>query len=252
MSNAPPGLGGEDFGGSIAQGTDGKLYVQAGKTGYWNLEVTGLETTKAIPGGRLTLSRADTAQAASFQAQEQQVVSGPHLLTVARLTPTFTGDLAHDFAGANTVHYGKSDDSSTTSAAAYDAQTLYLAWDVRDNTPWVNGATTPENLYLGGDTVDFQMGTDSAADTLRGEAGPGDLRLSLGPLWRQGHGRTLPQSVPGQEAVRLPLRRGRQLPDGLRRCRPPGKSHGRQTRGWVHCGSRPPPVQPRPHAPGRA
>ncbi len=182
VSNAPPGLGGEDFGGSIAQGADGKLYVQAGKTGYWNLEVTGLETTKAIPGGRLTLSRDDIAQAAGFQAQEQQVVSGPHLLTVARLTPTFTGDLAHDFAGANTVHYQKSDDSSATSAAAYDAQTLYLAWDVRDNTPWVNGATTPQNLYLGGDTVDFQMGTDATADTSRGEAGPDDLRLSVGPF----------------------------------------------------------------------
>ena len=180
MSNAPPGAGGEDFGGSIAQGADGRLYVQAGKTGYWNLEVTGLETTKALSGGRLTLSQPDTAHAAGFQAQEQQIVSGPHLLTVARLTPTFTGDLAHDFAGANTVHFGKSDDSATTSAAAYDAQNLYLAWDVRDNTPWVNGATAPENLYLGGDTVDFQIGTDAKADQARGEAGPGDLRLSVG------------------------------------------------------------------------
>lgn len=180
MSNAPPGLGGEDFGGSIAQGTDGKLYVQAGKTGYWNLEVTGLETAKALPGAHLTLSRTDAVQAASFQAQEQQVVSGLHLLTVAHLTPMFTGDLTRDFTGANTVQYQKSDDSSVTSAAAYDARNLYLAWDVRDSTPWINGATAPENLYLGGDTVDFQMGADSAADQARGEAGPGDLRLSIG------------------------------------------------------------------------
>lgn len=182
MSNAPPGMGGEDFGGSIAYGADGKLYVQAGKTGYWNLEVTGLETAQALPGGRLTLSRADTAQAARFQAEAQQIASGPHSLIVARLTPTFTGDLTRDFAGANTVHYQKSEDSAATSAAAYDGRNLYLAWDIRDNTPWINGASAPENLYLGGDTVDFQIGAASPADGARSEAGPGDLRLSLGSL----------------------------------------------------------------------
>ena len=182
MSNAPPGAGGEDFGGSITQGTDGKLYIQAGKTGYWNLEVTGLETTKALPGGRLSLSGPETARAARLQAEEQQIVSGPHVLTVARLTPTLTGDLMRDFAGGNTVRYQKSDDASVVSAAAYDARNLYLAWDVKDSTPWVNGATAPENLYIGGDTVDFQMGTDAAADAVRGDAGPGDLRLSLGSL----------------------------------------------------------------------
>lgn len=180
MSSAPPGLGGEDFGGSMAYGTDGKLYIQAGKTGYWNLEVTGLETAKAIPGGRLTLSLPDTVKAAGFQAQEQQIVSGPHLLTVARLTPAFTGDLMSDFAGAITVHYQKSEESAVTSAAAYDDRNLYLAWDVRDNTPWVNGATAPENLYIGGDTVDFQIGTDLRGDRVRGEAASSDLRLSIG------------------------------------------------------------------------
>ena len=182
MTNAPPGAGGEDFGGSIAQSVDGKLYVQAGKTGFWNLEVTGLETTRALGGGRLVLSTSDTARAARFQADEQQVVSGPHTLTVAPLTPTFTGDPAHDFAGANSVHYQKSDDTAVTSWAAYDDHTLSLAWDVKDNTPWVNGATSPEDLYLGGDTVDFQLGTDAHADPSRGDAGPGDLRLSLGNL----------------------------------------------------------------------
>ncbi len=182
MSGAPPGSGGEDFGGSVTYGTDGKLYIQAGKTGYWNMEVTGLETVTALGGGRLTLSRTDMAQAAGFQSQEQQVVSGPHRLTVRRLTPQFTGDLTRDFAGASTVHYQKSDDSAATSVAAYDSQNLYLGWDVKDNTPWVNGATSPENLYLGGDTVDFQLGSDPLADKSRSESGPGDLRLSLGRL----------------------------------------------------------------------
>lgn len=180
MTNAPPGMGGEDFGGSIAQGADGKLYIQAGKTGYWNLEVTGLESTRAIDGGRLTLVPSDTAQAARFQADEQQAIIGPVSLNVVHLTPTFTGSLAHDFSGANSVHYQKSDDAAVTSSAAYDDQNLYLAWDVKDNTPWVNGAASPENMYIGGDTVDFQIATNPRADKARTEAGPGDLRLSIG------------------------------------------------------------------------
>lgn len=180
MTNAPPGLGGEDFGGSVTLGQNGKLYVQAGKTGFWNLEVTGLETAKLIPGGRLTLTQSDTAQAARLQADEQQAVSGPHALNVARLTPTFSGDLAHDFAGTDLVHYQKGDDTAATSAVAFDERNLYLGWDVKDNTPWANGATAPEDMYIGGDTVDFQFGTDPRADGARADAGPGDLRLSLG------------------------------------------------------------------------
>ena len=42
-------MGGEDFGGTITLADDGKLYIQAGKTAYWNLEVTGLDTVRAIP-----------------------------------------------------------------------------------------------------------------------------------------------------------------------------------------------------------
>ncbi len=53
---------------------------------------------------------------------------------------------------------------------------------MKDATPWVNGAEAPEFLYAGGDTVDFQLGTDPKADPKRSEAVPGDLRLSIGPL----------------------------------------------------------------------
>jgi hypothetical protein len=53
---------------------------------------------------------------------------------------------------------------------------------VADATPWLNGATSFENLYACGDTVDFQLGVDPAADKKRKEATKGDLRLSFGQL----------------------------------------------------------------------
>jgi hypothetical protein len=58
MSDVPPGCGGEDFGGSVSQAKDpstgsgqgGRVYVQSGKCAIWNLELTGLDKTKAIRG----------------------------------------------------------------------------------------------------------------------------------------------------------------------------------------------------------
>jgi hypothetical protein len=42
--------------GSLTRSVDGKLYLQAGDSAYWNVEVTGLEKVKALPGGKFSLS----------------------------------------------------------------------------------------------------------------------------------------------------------------------------------------------------
>ncbi|HSI11175.1 MAG TPA: FlgD immunoglobulin-like domain containing protein [Chthoniobacter sp.] len=42
--------------GSVVQTADGKVYLEAGDSAYWNLELTGLEKAKAIPGGKITVS----------------------------------------------------------------------------------------------------------------------------------------------------------------------------------------------------
>jgi hypothetical protein len=180
MTHCPPGMGGEDFGGSIAQGTDGKLYVQAGKTAFWNLEVTGSETVQALSGKSVKVADKDVAQARKFREQQLQAAVGTRRVTVRKLTPKFTGNFEQDFKGAEIIRYQKTDETAVRSAVAWDDQQLYLAWELRDKTPWVNGAEQPENLYLSGDTVDFQIGVDAKADGKRDRAGAGDLRLSIG------------------------------------------------------------------------
>jgi hypothetical protein len=68
MSHASPAAIHAPFGGSVTLGADGKVYVQAGQTAFWNLELTGLETVQALPGGRVTLSgdrKAETPSAGS-------------------------------------------------------------------------------------------------------------------------------------------------------------------------------------------
>ena len=209
MSHCPPGMGGEDFGGSIAQGLDGKIYVQAGKTAFWNLEVTGLEKVEelGLASKVVHIGSADVQKAQVIRERQLQATTGPRHLTLKKLTPKFTGNLDRDFPSAELARYQKTEETAAQSAAAWDEQNLYLAWDVRDQTPWVNGASEPEQMYLGGDTVDFQLGTDAQAEPKRDKAARGDVRLSIGnfkgtptavlyrPLARTPHPKTFSSGV---------------------------------------------------------
>lgn len=65
MNHSPPGHGFEDFGGSMTQGTDGNLYLQAGKLALWNLRLHGLEQIRSLKGGRIIVTPADVQRAAS-------------------------------------------------------------------------------------------------------------------------------------------------------------------------------------------
>jgi len=180
LDNAPPGSGGEDFGGSLCQGADGKVYVQSGKTGLWNLEVTGLDTVKALEGGSIHIAADDIAKAEAFREQLLQKNVGIRRTEVPKMTPQFTGNIRKDFNVEQLIEFQKQQAASVRVAIAWDDRYLYLGYDVNDPSPWVNNAKTADNMYANGDTVDFQLGTDPNADKNRGEAVLGDLRLSIG------------------------------------------------------------------------
>lgn len=183
LDNVPPGLGGEDFGGSMRQGADGKVYIQAGKTAIWNVEVTGLDAIRELPGGQVTIGADDVQTALTFREQQLQAAEGNKKYTVRRATMKFSGNLDADFKGfegAEKPAFEKQSGSRVRVAVAHDDANLYVGWEVQDGTPWVNGADAPEFMYARGDTVDLQLGTDPAADPKRTESVKGDLRLSIG------------------------------------------------------------------------
>ncbi|HET6247990.1 MAG TPA: hypothetical protein VFE47_09865 [Tepidisphaeraceae bacterium] len=182
LDDCPPGGCEEAFGGSSMQMADGRLFVEAGATSFWNAEVTGLDTIRALPGGKLTIAANDVATAAEFRGQYLNATAASNRLTIHKATPTFTGDLDKDFPGAQVVKYSKGEATACRSALAWDDKTLYAAWDVKDPTPWKNGADAPEFMYTRGDTVDLQLGANPAAAKDRREAVLGDLRLSIGPF----------------------------------------------------------------------
>jgi hypothetical protein len=180
MDNTPPGMGGEDFGGAITATRDGRLFVQAGKTAFIDLEVVGLEAVKKLGSGPLAVSAAEVQLAAGFRQRQLQGAAATRKLTVARATVAFTGDPRADFTGATAVTYAKNQ-STATSVMAVDRTNLYVGWTVaNDPTPWVNGATEPAVMYAKGDTVDLQLGLDAKADRARTQPVLGDLRLSIG------------------------------------------------------------------------
>ena len=188
LDNAPSGSGGEDFGGSIRQGKDGKVYVQSGKVALWNVEVTGLDTIQEIPGGQVTIGADDVKTAEGFREKQMQAAEGNKKYTVKKARVEFTGNLDadfKDFTEAEKPAFEKQAGSRVRVAMAHDEANLYVGWEVQDDSPWVNGADAPEFMYARGDTVDLQLGSDPAADAKRTEPVKGDLRLSIGNFQNQ-------------------------------------------------------------------
>ncbi len=181
LDDVPPGAGEEAFGGSVTQGVDGNVYIQCGHTSFWNLEVTGLDSVRPLSagGGEVRISEADLAVAKEFRSGYLQAAVGLKRLIVSRATPQFTGRMDVDFKGAEIASFKKNDGAAIRSAVSWDDHYLYVAWEVRDDTPWLNAADAPEYLYARGDTVDLQLGTNL---TPQKEAALGDLRLSIGPF----------------------------------------------------------------------
>ncbi len=185
MDDTPPGMGGEDFGGSICGASDGRLYLQAGKTGFWNLEVVGLDTVQPLAGSSVALSAQDVREAERLRGQTMQQAVGVKRLAVRKRTAQLNGNFDADIPDAEVITFQKQPGAEVRAKASWDDRCLYLSWDVRDATPWLNAAALPEQMYLYGDTVDFQLATDPGADKHRDEAARGDLRLSIGSFHGQ-------------------------------------------------------------------
>lgn len=179
MTLAPPGSGGEDFGGSVIQAKDGTVYIQSGKVAAWKLVLGGLDSIQRIGEGSLTIDPEEIALAQKEYERQKQGSTGKKMMEIVKKSVAFTGNLNKDF-GSKPIDYKKGENTKVRTWAAYDDTKLYLGYEVYDPTPWINGAGEVVALYQCGDTVDFQIGTDPLSDRKRTKALKGDLRLSIG------------------------------------------------------------------------
>ena len=182
LNDVPCGMGGEDFGGSATLAKNGKLYLQAGKTGFWDVVVEHLDQVQLLTGGSIDIAESDLALARQVREQVLQSNTGIQRFALRKAAPAFTGAFEKDFAGHKLITFEKGAGTRVRAAASWDDTNLYLGWEVQDKTPWINGARSPDTLYWGGDTVDFQLACDPFLPPARDQAAKGDLRISIGNL----------------------------------------------------------------------
>ncbi|MBE3134382.1 MAG: hypothetical protein IMZ55_12990, partial [Acidobacteria bacterium] len=174
-------MGSEWFGGHLFQCQKSReCFLIAGFTAYNLIRLDGLDALQAIPGGGLTVTAADrrAAEAMAQQRAAKAAATNELVISRAKAAPAVDGKL-DEFPNDTFVEWS-SGPYRIRAALAVDDANLYLAYDVSgDDNPMVNRGKDVKQLFVTGDSVDLQVGTDLAADPARTEAAVGDLRLLI-------------------------------------------------------------------------
>ena len=176
-------IGGECFGGFFGKSmTDGRYYLQSGSIEYRIFRIDGLDQVKREQG-TLTVTPAQVAAAERNLTRSVAAVNTPKVAPIAYLAtpPAVDGNL-QDWPSAPTIQWDKSGQFPVSVRLGYDAANLYLAYDVADPSPWVNGGTDWTLLFKTGDSVNLELGLDPRANPLRTTPAPHDCRLLIAPF----------------------------------------------------------------------
>jgi hypothetical protein len=153
----------------------GKVYLYAGSDAIHVYEVLGLEQPMPRLSGTVTLTAEGLAAAQAREAA--RVVAGVRTLAIRRGGPvTVDGDL-REFAAAPAATLALTPTAQGTARLLRDAQNLYVAFDVRDDSPWTNAGGDPTAFFKSGDSVDLWLGPSAG----KRPAGLGDVRVLFAP-----------------------------------------------------------------------
>jgi hypothetical protein len=146
----------------------GRYLLLAGDTDGRVTEVLGLDTLQRFQGTH-ALTPDDVEAVQKAQAEYARLKTQAQRLSIAR------GRSALDVAsGITKVVDGK---RGFTARAAYDAQNLYVRYDVESPFGLVNSIPDPHTLFKGGNLLDLQLAADPGADPKRTKPAAGDVRL---------------------------------------------------------------------------
>jgi hypothetical protein len=195
-------IGGEAFGGNFARTRDGTWWLQTGSSGYRNYRLQGLDQVQRASGSIAVSGPALQA----LQRRQEQATAAVAVEKRAALNPIakprrIDADLG-DWSGAPEIAWDQGDKRYRVRARlAYDATTLYLAYEVGDDaSPWVNNGSDWTLLFKTGDSVDLQLGLDASAKPARKEPVPGDVRLLIAPMGAENVAVLYRHRVPGATA----------------------------------------------------
>jgi hypothetical protein len=146
----------------------GRYLLLGGDTDGRVTEVLGLDSVKRFSGNH-TLTARDVAVVQKARAEYARLQALAQRLSIVR------GRQALEVAaGVNKVVDGK---RGFTARAAYDAQNLYVSFEVESPFDLVNSIPDPQVLFKGGNLLDIQLGADPNADPKRTRPVVGDVRV---------------------------------------------------------------------------
>ena len=170
--------GQESFHGFFTRTKDGRYLLTSGSTDCRVFEVTGMDTIRRI-SGKVELKPEHLARAAEIREFRLSGGKVRGSLTVDKLAKPvkFDGSL-DEWPRENAVQITVDAQRGADVLTSYDDANLYVAWEVRDDSPMVNRAQNWQLAFRGGDCVDVMFrgpGDNLDAPAVR----EGDLRLLI-------------------------------------------------------------------------
>ena len=179
--------GGEPFSGIFVKQNDGKvrLLTSIARGGGLVCEVRGLETIKRLEPIELiaTIDKLDAARGYVEPTEKKKIQNNEQqddTSIIAKRAPsamTIDGDIK-DWQGTKAVEVSGAAESASI-RLSYDDEKLYAFFDVKDNSPMVNGGANFEKLFKTGDVADIFL---SPTNNNSSDPASGDLRISLSEM----------------------------------------------------------------------
>ncbi len=172
-----PGLiGGEPFGGMFQFDRKNKRYLlQGGNSGYRIYRIENLDKLHRSEW-MITLDAPAIEAATRLNPVE---VPGARQIRTAVIPFEEKVEIRKIWQTPEVAAWARAD-WKISLRARYDRNNLYLLYQVRDTSPWVNNGSVWSSLFKTGDAVDFQFALEPVSD--RRNAAPGDLRILAAPM----------------------------------------------------------------------
>jgi hypothetical protein len=171
--------GGEWFGGQFFQRSDGRSFVVCSRDGGTVGAVEGIESVRRLSDRDITFSAEQYAAAQATARETSAEEAAAQTLEVDALTlrNPATPPPPDTFRWGDTQAAVWRYDATRGARAnwGYDADNLYVAFKVQDDTPMINSGEDVRRLFKFGDAAILELRTDP--EQTAKQAAPGDLRL---------------------------------------------------------------------------
>jgi len=133
-------------------------------------ELLGLDTMRDLPAGTYVHTEEDLQIARETYEQYLAELEGIQNIVIA-------GGGRAGLEDAEPVGRRSEGNRGFEARLAYDADNLYVHYEVESDHGLINSQADPQIVFRGGNLIDIQLAADPGADPEREEPAPGDLRL---------------------------------------------------------------------------